>query len=830
MLDDTATQLVNIADNTKGGKFIPSELIKTPADLRNLQRLFGQKRDVRNTIINTINDLSNLVAKDKFYSNVDELSQALIKEGKPAVVYPTRLQALRNIPNQNIIADKNGLQIKSPLGEEAYTNPLNGKFTSVDFAEALKFAEKIPFDSLTKNALYRHLILVPKGMTQISKTILSPFTHTRNFIGSSIFTIGTGNAFKDPRKLVANFKQAFNTIQPQLASKETLRGKIATLGLSYRNAPKDQALYRFLLEENVVSSSATARDLAGVLDDIGRGGDVYMKLFGKFGNGMKKLYEKAGDLYVAEDDIWKVFNFLGEFDTYKNAYTNAAKSGLIKSVPNDLQIAKEAAKIVRDTVPNYAYVGDFIQAVRRTPFGNFIAWPVSVVRAGANTIELSLKEIANPILRSQGYKRLAAFGTTTAVVVPTVSEIVRNLYGITKDQVAAARVFVPEFSKESILFVYRDEKGELKYIDGSGAFVYDTLTNPITSVLAGIDEKRVFDPNSSTIEGLYKGLAKGISRFASTFVEPSIYYATMLDLLVRGGETKDGNRIWNPEAPLGEKLSKAAIYAAEATAPFSFQQFKRLGQAALDIPGARGEKYEVSDEIAGFYGLRGVKLNPIEKMDFKINDFKKDIRETRGLFAGEVQRGGQISRDDVINRYIVANEQRFKAMKRAKQVLDAAKLLGADEQELAIKYKERGESNAYVFLDRGEFKPFNVSPATRDKVIAQREKLESEFDQLQFLAPLDSDVLNVLGEIEKDLYGIPLSGNFKDYINPKNYLFGERSEGPSNVQPLPPQPMPNQKVVQQPQPSVMQSGLTPTESALLNESEKVLRLKQRGLA
>jgi hypothetical protein len=815
MLDDTATQLVNIADNIKGGKFIPSELIKTPADLRNFQRLFGQKRDVRNTIINTINDLSNLVAKDKFYSNVDELSQVLIKEGKPAVVYPTRLQALRNIPNQNIIADKNGLQIKSPLGEEAYTNPLNGKFTSVDFAEALKFAEKIPFDNLTKNAFYRHLILVPKGMTQISKTILGPFTHTRNFVGSSIFTIGTGNAFKDPRKLVANFKQAFNTIQPQLV---------------YRNAPKDQALYRFLLEENVTSSSATARDLAGVLDDIGRGGDVYMRLFGKFGNSMKKIYEKAGDLYVGEDDIWKIFNFLGEFDTYKNAYTNAVKSGLIKSVPNDLQIAKEAAKIVRDTVPNYAYVGDFIQAVRRTPFGNFIAWPVSVVRAGANTIELGLKEIANPILRSQGYKRLAAFGTTTAVVVPTMSEIIRNLYGITKDQVAAAREFVPEFSKESVLFVYRDEKGNLKYVDGSGAFVYDTLTNPITSVLAGIDEKRVFDPNSSLVKGLYAGLAKGISRFASTFVEPSIYYGVMLDLLARNGETRDGNRIWNPEAPLGEKLSKAAAHAVEATAPFSIQQFRRLGQAALDVPGARGEKYEVSDEIAGFYGLRGVKLNPIEKMDFKINDFKKDIRETRGLFAGEVQRGGQISRDDVINRYIVANEQRFKAMKRAKQVLDAAKLLGADEQELAIKYKERGESNAYVFLDRGEFKPFNVSPATRDKVIAQREKLESEFNELQFLAPLDSDVLSVLGEIEKDLYGIPLSGNFKDYINPKNYLFGERSEAPSNVQPLPPQPMPNPQVVQQPQPNMMQSGLTPTESALLSESEKVLRLKQRGLA
>ena len=815
MLDDTATQLVNIADNTKGGKFIPSELIKTSADLRNLQRLFGQKRDVRNTIINTINDLSNLVAKDKFYSNMDEVSQALIKEGKPAIVYPTRLQALRNMPNQNVIADKNGLQIKSPLGEEAYTNPLNGKFTSVPFAEALKFAEKIPFDNLTKNIFYQHLILVPKGITQISKTILSPFTHTRNFFGSSILSLGTGNVFKDPRKIVANFKQAFNTIQPQLL---------------YRNAPKDQALYRFLLEENVTSSSATARDLAGVLDDIGKGGDVYMRLFGKFGNGMKKVYEKAGDLYVAEDDIWKIFNFLGEFDTYKNAYTNAAKSGLIKSVPTDLQIAKESAKIVRDTMPNYAYVGDFVKALRRTPFGNFIAWPVSVIRSGANIIELSLKEISNPVLRSVGYKRLASFGVTTAVVVPTASEIIRNLYGITKDQVTAAREFVPEFSKESILFVYRDDKGGLKYIDGSGLFVYDTFTNPVTSVLAGIDEKRVFDPNSSTMEGLYKGLAKGISRFASTFVEPSIYYATMLDLLVRGGETKDGNRIWNPEAPLGEKLSRAATYALEATAPFSFQQFKRLGKAITDTPGERGEKYEISDEIGGFYGLRGVKLDPIEKMDFKINDFKKDVRETRGLLSSEVLKGGQISRDNIISRYITANEQKFKAMKRAKQVLDAAELLGADERELAAKYKERGELNAFSYLKRAEFKPFDVSPATKEKIIKQREKLESEFNELEFLTPLDSDVIRTLNEIKRDMLRMPLDGNFKDYIDPKNYLYGEKSEAPSDVQPLPPQPMPSTQVVQQPQPNVMQTGLTPTESALLNESEKVLRLKQRGLA
>jgi 23S rRNA pseudouridine1911/1915/1917 synthase len=98
----------------------------------------------------------------------------------------------------------------------------------------------------------------------------------------------------------------------------TLRGKIATLGLSYRNAPKDQAIYRFLLEENVVSSSPSAKDVIGTIDDIGKGGDIYVKFFGKFGEMMKKGYEVAESTYVAGDDFYKIYNFLAEFDTYKN--------------------------------------------------------------------------------------------------------------------------------------------------------------------------------------------------------------------------------------------------------------------------------------------------------------------------------------------------------------------------------------------------------------------------------------------------------------------------------------------------------------------------------
>jgi len=49
--------------------------------------------------------------------------------------------------------------------------------------------------------------------------------------------------------------------------------------------------------------------------------------------------------------------------------------------------------------------------------------------------------------------------------------------------------------------------------------------------------------------------------------------------------------------------------------------------------------------------------------------------------------------------------------------------------------------------------------------------------------------------------------------------------------PLPEQPMPNAQIIQpQQQAMATQTGLTPTELALLSPAEQQMRLKQRGLA
>jgi hypothetical protein len=816
VLDDTATQIINIADNIKGGKFKPTNLIQSEKELRAFQRFFGQKRDLRNTIINTMGDLSTLVAKDKFYNGILKQSDDLIANGERAVIYPTRMEALRNLRNQPVIADKNGLQIKSPLGESTYTNPLNGRFTTQELKDALQFGEKILFDDFAKNVIYQHLFLIPKGLTQISKTILGPFTHSRNFITASQFTIGTGNAFKNPAKMLQNFKKAFNTIQPQLM---------------YRNTPEGQRLYKFLLEEQVVSSSATARDISGLLDDIGKGGDVYMRVFGKFGNAMKKLYKTASDLYVAEDDFFKIYNFLSEFDTYKNIYDKAFKAGKIAKMPNDLQIMKEAANIVRNTVPNYSYVGDFVKSARRTPLGNFMSFPAEIIRTGGNIIHLGLKETRNPLFKAQGLKRLAAFGATTAAAPVVAGAMLKGMYGVTAGTIAAIREFLPNFSKDSTIYAIKDDEGNIKYIDASGFMVYDTLINPVQSVIAGVERERVFDEDAPLTQGVLKGLYGGLSRLARPFVDESIWLSVFNNLLVRGGVTPDGRKLWNEEAPWGEKVYEATKYALLEVAPLSAKQFERLNLAAQELPGKRGEKYELDDELAGFYGLRAIKIDPIESLNYKINEFKEGLRDTRSLFTSKVLKGRPLERDEIIKRYILANERRFRVFQNLQRKMNAADILGANKKDMRDLFDRRQEPKNYNAISRNKFIPFGITEETEEAAKLKREKVEDVFDNIDLPPGLDRKTIRELRKIERRMERLRLDDNFYDEIIVEDYL-GSVPTGMNQVasgaQPLPQQPMP--VVQQQPvQQFSSATGLTPTENALLSEEEKQIRLRQRGM-
>ena len=69
-----------------------------------------------------------------------------------------------------------------------------------------------------------------------------------------------------------------------------------------------------------------------------------------------------------------------------------------------------------------------------------------------------------------------------------------------------------------------------------------------------------------------------------------------------------------------------------------------------------------------------------------------------------------------------------------------------------------------------------------------------------------------------------------DFMPPQG-TYDEDDRVKTQVPPLPEQPQPNEQVINPNiQPNVMEAGLTAVEQGLLSEEEKMIKLRQRGLA
>ena len=833
-LADSAVQRVNMGKYITTGKFKPDGkggLIQTESDLNAFKKLFGEYRDAQKGIYNVASELAETVARDKFYNQLLADSKriaAALKQGNPDILrgqigrpifFRNYNDAVVNLPNQEI--SKVPLSLKSGLPETIYKSPLDGYFTTVPYAEAIRVGDAVIGSGITRSLAYRMINLIPKGLSQAAKTILGPFTHARNFFSSMFTTIHRGNILIPPSKIAEFLNKSRKTVQPQLLYRMT--GNPA-----YRNMPEDQSLYRFLLEEGVTNQNIVARELEGIFSDITQVRTANMsadQFFNKILNTgtrkFKRLYDVAQDLYTAEDDFFRVYNFLAEFYKLDNAFNVAIKKG-IKDIngkvvtqatkPSELELMKEAAQIVRETVPNYAYVSDFVKSVRRSPLGSFAAFPAEIYRTGVNTTARALKEIKDPVRKQIGYNSLVGQAATYTAIPVIATEGFRYLYGITREQVNALREVLPTWSEDNtILPIY--ENGKYKYIDFSHGFFYDTMIEPVQTTLAQVQR----DPNAPLVPQLLDGMVKSTAKVFEPFISESIWTETVADIFIRKGKTKEGRQIWNDRMTPGDKFAAAAQYAAKALSPGSAEQVRRLYKAATNQT-LKGTKYEIPDELMGLFGFRKVPVNLEKTLNFRIQEFKRDERAERNLIYRGTRTGDPVKdQNQIIRQYIEANQQRLETYNKMRRLYDAVKVLGMRDKKIAEEFDDRGAIDLYGFIEDNKFKPFSIS----DNVIAAYEK---ESREKGIPNPLNSRVLRQLNKIENKLYKQKLNQPF--ILNEEEYLLPEPDT--SMIPPLPEQPQPNPAVVQSP-PPVTQTGLTMTEQALLSEEEKMMVLKSRGL-
>jgi len=811
------------------------------------RELFGEIEDPRYSIFNAMTNLSAVARTATYFDDVAAQNTKVQQGGGRGFFWDTEDIAKQavNSPSTGIEIVKMDDIIQKLPGGNTLVSPLSGKYTTKEIADGIKNANDIGagLTSVIRGReganpaekavtwFYRNLLLFPKGVSQLAKTVLSIPTHLRNFFSAGAFAGANGILFEgltNPGLLARAFREGVDT------------SALLKLGPGSAEA---QAAYRELLELGVVNSQVQIGDLINLLKDAtGNPGVVSTDaILRPFLTKLKKLGGFFQGKYVAEDDTWKITNYVVELDRLKQA---AVKQGA-ELTPEIIQgLKQEAANIVKNTVPNYAYVGSAVKAARILPIGNFMSFPAEIIRTTTNIAEQGLKEMRhipavgevirgsnvtpyvfiegkglvknNSVNYGTGFKRLSGMATTLVVVPEVVTEGAKAIYDVTEDEIQALRQFVPEWSKNSTLIPIRTDDGELRYIDFSHSNAYDVIARPYRTLVNNIIAGEATD--QTLLSGFVDGVTEASAEIMNPFIGESIWTEATADIFVRGGRTKEGRQLYTEQTPAGNKVAITFLHLGQALAP-SYRQFQRLGQAAFGVPTRRGDELNIGPELAGFMGFRPIKVDPLDSMGFKIAEYQTGIRNARREFTGGyfgLLRGGRIKPNDVIQAYYNSNKARFLVQQEMTKNISAAQILGVNKSNLNREFKDRQLSDeTFNNLAKGRFEPYFPSEDIQQRF---REIARNLGDPNVF-----TEVRPTLRLMLQEFRRLPLTSSFDSDIN--DFLFEDSIIPglPSSVTGA--QPVVNtQASAQQIDPN---TNLTPTQQALLSPEEQLIASRRQ---
>jgi hypothetical protein len=838
-------------EDLPGGKFVNDIIEKTGAPPEVIKKLLGEFTDPRYSIFNAITELSGMARVSAMYREMFDTNAKIQAAGGRGSFWNSIEEAKAATNNVvKIVKLDNKLSGLADFRAGRISNPLGAKYTTEDIADGLARANGLTEGFFTaavrgrkgataaeKGAsfLYRNLLLFPKATAQLAKTVLSIPTHLRNIISAGAFAAANGilfEGFRDPKLLGNAFRKGW-----QISGVGNLRDT------RFKSEEFEKA-YRELLELGVVNSQVQIGDLKTLLRDVNFGDSILDldKVVNPLLSKLKKVPEYLQGKYVAEDDFWKITNYFVELNRRQDAYT---KAGIKKSVD---ELKKEAADIVKNTVPNYNFVGDTVRTARLLPVGNFMSFPSEMIRTTTNIGGQAIKEMRhikgpgeiirgsdiapvvfiegkgfvknnNPMYRI-GVTRATGMAFTLTAVPTMFVEGSKALYNVTEDEIQALRRFVPDWSRNSTLIPIRDEKtGELKYIDFSHSNAYDLIARPFRTMANEI--MAATNDGDTVLKGFVNGVEEAVREVAAPFIDESIWTEAAADISLypllpgRGGRTREGRVLYTDQTPIGDRMYIKFRHLMEALVP-SYKQYIRLGQAALEKPTKTGKILELNDQIAGFAGFRPIAVEPLDAMGFKIAEYQRGIRNARREFTGGffgLLRGGPINPDDIISRYYESNKARFNVMKEMFKDIDAAQTLGTSASSLRKEFADRQLSTqTFNDLRRGKYEPYFPSDEIQDRF---KEISRNLGTANPFIA-----VRPTLRAMRRQMKFLNLADTFDIDLN--DYSFGDIQTPPL---PVTPQPVVNATpMVQNVDPN---TNLTRVETALLSPEEQIIRERLR---
>lgn len=567
----------------------------------------------------------------------------------------------------------------------AVMEPLAGLRTTPEIKEAF---EELPQQT---GPLFRWYMKA-LGAVKAGKTVFSPMTHVRNFIGNPMFLVANGNNPFRSWKEAAAAPSANVDVMERIADR---------LGGDIESA---RSYFRRMQRLGVVDESARAGEMRDIVRDAMENGArnhtprPATNVQEEIGQKARKFGRESVNLYQSEDDFWKIVAFENEKTKYREALPEAAEE----------EIERRAANIVRSTMPTYSIVPRAVKKLRRFPFtGTFVSFPAEVVRTAWNSLRLTKEELAhsNPAIRKIGARRLAGL-TAAATSVPAITEASGFITGVTEDAKEDIRRFLPPWSENSnIFFLGRDEEGRVQWIDVSYTDPYQYLRKPVMAFLRGDDWQ------GATIDAF--------SEFFKPFLEEEILTSKVISAARNTKQT--GGRVYNPAADGATVARQLSEHFWEAFEPGGIRSARRIFQGFTGETTDYGRTYDPEQEIAAtLTGIRWNGLDVQRSLSFQARDRAQRIRDAESMVTSAAASHSELSADELATTYREAERNRRTAWEEAHEDAQAALRLGVPRETVLRTLDAAGfsESDARLIL-RGRYRPYRPGAQFFDRRIGE---------------------------------------------------------------------------------------------------------------
>ena len=514
-------------------------------------------------------------------------------------------------------------------------------------------------------------------------------------------------------------------------------------------------------------------------------------------------------------------------------------------------VRQAAAWYTRNTVPTYSKVPIAIQALRRTPFGNFVSFPAEMLRTTFNNLQISMAEAAstNPQLRSMGLRGLMGLFTVMGGASYGVKSLYNTFTGFDDEKMALyKKYFAPEYMVNSdMVALSKSDKGIFKVVNLSDFIPQAAVLEPIEAFFNTRDSLKAKDAGVVNSALSYMFLSNGpVMSFLNSYVSTPIGFEPAVDIILRKGRKKNGGQIYSDSDAASEKFEKMFGYVLKALEPGLFTTSRKFKDAFTKQPTSSGVLRDQTDvTIGASTGLKPFDADVPKALDFKISEYgriRTDVFKAEKFykFNDMYNRGGDV----LVQEYIDINKEAYRLQKEIYNAIQAAKELGMTTSQIEDQFLLRtgiSKKQIYRLMD-GEFIPVKFSESLFEKklrIIKRNEKRSGMNKRRrindEFHYPRD-DLLDVFYDLDGTSINKPFKFDPKPEDQSKNIINLDLQEQEPVQQaskkietpPLPPQPAATGITATAAAPINPATGLTQVETALLSPGEQAIRLKQKA--